>query len=206
MKRYDGIVILGSQPINPSVSWTFPTHVYNSLDRAIELHHKKVSPYIIVSGKWSVRFDTLKITPPFTECDKMAEYLLEKGVTKEFILREDESKDTVSNLYYLKKLIFKPKKIKEILFIVADFRIERIRYFCKRILGSEYKVHFLSVNSESGEIYPNEAHTFKIYKEFLSPMKSGDDAWLDGKFFTAPIYSYWKNLLLKKSPKDRLFS
>lgn len=204
-KTYDAVVVLASQPKDPS-NWKFPSHVYKSLDRAAELLLEKAAPYIVVSGKWAIRFDIINITQPFKECDTMADYLITKGVKPELILKEADSQDTISNLYYMKKQIFKPKSMKKLLFIAAEFRLNRIKFLCDRILGPDYDVDLEGVEALPEEIYPHEAHTLQVQSEFLAPMKNGDDAWLDDKFFTDPYYENLKKRLLARPPEERFFS
>ena len=75
MVLYDTAVILGSRPLDGK-TWRFSSHVYHSLDRAIELYNQKAVSSITVSGKWTLNFDILHITQPFTEADRMADYLV----------------------------------------------------------------------------------------------------------------------------------
>lgn len=120
----------------------------------------------------------------------MAEYLIKNGVPTSKILREGESKDTISNLYQLKNLIFIPKNKRKLLFVVAKWRIPRLKFLCERILGTSYSFDFVAIPS----IKPskqNEKLVFQKQKEFLEPMENGDHAWLDDKFFNASLYKYW---------------
>lgn len=100
MQTYDAIVVLGSQP--STETWEFPVQVYECLDRSIQLFDEHKAPYIITSGRWSIAIDALGLTQPFCECDKMADYLVEKGLPYGFVLREAVSKESISNLYCLK--------------------------------------------------------------------------------------------------------
>lgn len=182
---YDLIILLGSQP--DIKTWKFPEQVITCLHRSKELLDEGKAPFIVASGKWSTRLDTLGIQQPFRECDKLEELLIDVGVPKEKILKEGESKDTISNLYYVKKDILIPNGWNRILFVAADFRIPRLKFLCERILGPKYVIDFDSIKSEPGPSY-NEPNTFKLQKEFLEPMKVGDHEWLADKFYTAPMY------------------
>jgi hypothetical protein len=188
MKTYDLLITLGSQP--DSTSWRFPDQVYTCLDRTVELFNDNRAPHIAVSGKWSITFDALGITQPFRECDELAAYLINHGVPKESIFKEGDSQDTISNLYYLKTQMLIPNNCKNLLFVVASFRIARLKFLCERILGPDYNIEFESVPCDETASY-NESHTFKIQKEFLEPMKNGEHEWLADKFYTAPMYQYW---------------
>jgi uncharacterized SAM-binding protein YcdF (DUF218 family) len=187
MTKYDLIIVLGSLP-DPE-TWEFPQQVYDCLDRAKQLLDTSQAPFIATSGKWSIALDSIGLRQPFRECDAMADYLLSKGVPRTEILKEGTSKDTISNLYYLKTEFLIPREMKHLLFVVAKFRIPRLKFLCERILGPEYKVNFEPIECEVGTTY-DEPNTFKIQKEFLKPMKSGDHAWLASKFYSASMYQY----------------
>jgi uncharacterized SAM-binding protein YcdF (DUF218 family) len=187
--KYDLIIILATMP--NAETWKFPQQIYDCLDRAVVLFNKEEAPFLAVSGKWSVSLDNKAIKQPFRECDAMADYLVAQGVPISKILKEGDSKDTISNLYYLKKQILIPKNMKSLLFVVAEFRIPRLSFLCDRILGDDYHVEFEPIPSEVGVSY-NESFTFKVQKEFLEPMKDGDHSWLDGKFYDASLYQLWK--------------
>jgi uncharacterized SAM-binding protein YcdF (DUF218 family) len=190
MKKYDAIVVLGSQP--DFRNWMFPSHPYISLDRALELLNEGVAPYICLSGDHALKYDNTGITQPFKECDKEEEYLLSRGCPPEVILKEGESRDTISNFYYLKNLVFKPRNIRHILVVTTDFRTKRIAFLCQKVLGPDYQIGFETVEYKSEEVYKNEVHTLKVQSKFLKEMKDGDDAWLKGKFYDAPMYKYWE--------------
>ena len=187
--KYDAIIVLASYP--DIKTWKFPQQVYNCLDKAKQLLEEGAAPVIALSGDRGVMFDNRGIVQPFRECDKMAEYLLEHGVPKSKILREGKSRDTISNLYYLKKQILIPRDMKNIHFVVASFRIPRIKFLCERILGNEYHVTFEPIPAKKDSHY-NEEHTWKVHELFLESMRPGDHQWLDGKFYTAWMYQYWK--------------
>lgn len=203
MKTYDAIVVLGSQP--DYRSWQFPSHTYKSLDRAIELVNQGVAPYICLSGDHALKYDWGGVTQPFRECDREEEYLLSRSCPPEVILKEGESRDTLANMYFLKKLVFMPHNIKSILFVTTDFRVERIAFLCQKVLGADYIVDFETVEYLEDEVYKHDAHTLKKQQEFLADMPDGEDSWLDGKFYDDPMYDYWKADALKHTdPRKRL--
>jgi hypothetical protein len=84
-----------------------------------------------------------------------------------------------------------PNNIKHILFVVASFRISRLKFLCERILGDQYTFDFESIPSEQSPIY-DEPHTFKIQSDFLKPMKDGEHQWLADKFYSSSLYNYWR--------------
>jgi len=186
-QTYDISIILGSKP-NP-LTWQFPSHVIASLNEAIQLFRQGIAPLIAVSGKWALSFDAKQSTPPFLEATAMELYLKAHGVSATSILREDQSEDTVANLYYLKRTILQPKHLTNVLFITADFRAKRLAYLAQKVLGPDYTVTINTVASAHGEPYHDEAGTFARTKHYLGPMTPGDDTFLDGMFYNHPFYT-----------------
>ncbi len=197
MKTYDAIVVLGSQP--DFRTWEFPSHTYKSLDRALELVKQGVAPYICLSGDHALKYDNTGITQPFKEADKEEEYLLSIGCPSEVILKETVSRDTVANFYYLKNLVFIPHNIKNVLLITPEFRVKRLKFLWKKVLGPDYKLDIETIEYEDKDIYKQEAPTLKRQQEWLKDVKDGDDAWFKVKFYDDPYY-----LLYKKRDQERL--
>lgn len=198
---YDAAVILGSRPVDGTV-WELPAHVYQSLDRAVALYRQKTVHHIVVSGKWTINFDILGIRQPFTECDRMAEYLERHGIPPQAILREAESMDAISNLYYLKRHIFEPKAFRRLLFIAAGPRLARIEFLSKRILGPGYSLEYDSIGPRPGIPSESEARRSALQAAFLEPMRDGDDSWLDGRFYTGPYYDNVRTEVMRKADME----
>jgi uncharacterized SAM-binding protein YcdF (DUF218 family) len=201
MHSYDTIVILGSRPKDP-VTWQLPSHIYTSLDTAILLFNQQAAKTITVSGKWTINFDVLNIQQPFRECEAMADYLIEHGVPDTAILRETESQDTISNLYYLKQLVFEPNDIHRLLFIAAEARLERIMFLAQRILGPDYEIATKGVAYDPADVSPHEKRTLAKQAAFLAPMQDGDDHWLDGKFYTDPFYDTVRARVIERAAQE----
>lgn len=194
------IVVLASYP--DIKTWEFPQQVYQCLDKAKVLLEQGAAPFIALSGDRGVMLDNRGIKQPFRECDKMAAYLLAHGVAKNKILKEGKSRDTISNLYYLKTQIFIPRGMKNIHFVVADFQIPRIGFLCEKILGKDYHITFDAMPADKDNNY-DEKHTWKVHELFLESMKPGDHQYLDGKFYKAWMYQYWKERHKEKYDNER---
>lgn len=197
MKKYDAIVVLGSQP--DYRTWKFPSHTYRSLDHAIELIEQGVAPYIALSGDRALKYDNTGIAQPFRECDKEEEYLLAHGCPADVILKEGKSRDTVANFYYLKNLVFRPHNIKHVLLITTDFRVERIRFLWQKVMGPDYSLGLETVSYKENEIYKNEAVALQRQQAWLKDVRDGDDEWFKDKFYDDPYY-----LSCKKRDLERL--
>jgi hypothetical protein len=96
--------------------------------------------------------------------------------------------DTISNLYYGKKQVFEPHELTKLHFIAAQPRLMRIEWLAHKILGTGYTLSSEGVGYLPEEVSGNEDATFAAQSEFLEPMREGDDAWLDGRFYNGPFY------------------
>jgi uncharacterized SAM-binding protein YcdF (DUF218 family) len=191
MKTYNAIVVLGVRP-NPE-TWRFPEFVYTCLERAKQHADNGVAPLIAVSGDHSLANEYTGVSQPFKECDKLEEYLLSIGCSPDVIVKEDESRDTISNLYFLKKNIFIPRHINRILLITTKVRQERIDFLAHKVLGPDYEFAIETVEWDSPQAeVGKEAFGLEKERYFLAEMPDGDHAWLDGKFYDHPMYEFWK--------------
>lgn len=187
MEHYDLIVVLGSKP--DTKTWQFPAHVIASLDKAAGLFRSGAAAAIAVSGGHALSFDKEGIAEPHPEAEMMADYLTSQGIPADKIYKESQSEDTISNLYFLKQTVFIPQKTTNILFITADFRLERLRYVAEKILGPEYQVSFQTVPSQLTERYPHETSTLERTRYYLDAMRPGDDQFVSHMFYDHPLYT-----------------
>lgn len=104
---YDAIIILGSRP--DTKTWKFPSHITASLEKAAKLYRSGATKIIAVSGNHALWFDAQGIKQPQTEADMMGAYLVEIGVPETAIVREIKSRDTIANLYFLKRDVLGPQ-------------------------------------------------------------------------------------------------
>jgi uncharacterized SAM-binding protein YcdF (DUF218 family) len=190
-ETYDVIVVLGIRP--DTQTWRFPNYVYDCLKRAKEHVDNGLAPLIAVSGDHSLVNEHLGINQPFKECDKLEEYLLSLGCPPDAIVKEDRSRDTISNLYFLKKNIFIPRHIKRILLITTKAREQRISFLAQKVLGPAYELVIETVKWDSPQTeVAMEAFGLEKERYFLAEMPDGDHSWLDGAFYDHPMYEFWK--------------
>lgn len=186
-QSFDVIVVLGYRFEN---EWILPEFLLHGLKRAADLYLAGSSPKIALCGKWNLRFDHEKIIPPTTEAEKMRVALLKLGVPNEAIIKEEESKDTIGNAYFLKKQIIEPMQMKSILVICADFHLKRARYIFQKIFGDKYEYEFEGINTNADEsVFKIQEETYVVQKTFLTAMKDGDDTYLKERLYSDPYYS-----------------
>lgn len=192
------IIVLGG---GIDLKGNLPPHVYQRLNKALQIYHKNPVAKIVTTGKYSFLYR--KITPPTTEAEKMAEYLYQKGTHKGSVLLEKHSKDSLGNAYHLKTDIFIPHKESKAIIITSHFHLERIRYIFDKIFGPDYQFEFVGVQEklspeESSSAKATEDKEKKVVqrqkellektKAILATMKTGDHDFLKGKLYKIKYY------------------
>lgn len=134
MTNADCIIALGGSP---------DRNIFGPrVDKAVELYNSGVAPYIIMSGKW---WALREIKPEHTEAYYMREYAIDKGVPEEAILTEENSLDTIGNIFFTKRDILEPQGWKNFIIISSDYHEKRVGYIIDKILGPEYTYDFVAV-------------------------------------------------------------
>lgn len=124
-KKADYILVLGA-----GLNDTIPTEILRGrLDVAIECIEKNQAEYIVVSGGQGEDEN-------LPEAHAMSKYLQDKGIDKEKIIIEDESRNTNQNFKFSKKKIeeHSHKSLKEIniKIVTTDFHAFRSSILAKR--------------------------------------------------------------------------
>ncbi len=143
MDRRDVILILG---VGILPDGSLPEIAKTWTKRGVELYQKGVAPRILISGAWSYQLDQ---RPSRTEAAAMKEYAVSLGVPESAIYTEEESKDTIGNLYFSKVNYLEPQDWRRVVVVCSDHRRERTGYLLKKILGPTYEFRFADEPSES---------------------------------------------------------
>lgn len=202
------IVVLGG---GIDLKGNLPSLAYQRLDKAIEIYQSltnSMRPYrigqhqsdkqnddvrLVVTGKYSFLYHQLKKYPPTTEAQRMAQYLLEKQVSKNSILLEKKSKDTIGNAYYLKKDVFIPHRETRAIIITSRFHLERVKYIFNKIFGPKYNFQFVGVEEKlppdkEKRVNDRQRQLLEETKKILFPMKTGDHNFLKEKLYKIKYY------------------
>ncbi len=137
--NYDGIIVLGYELDKGKLRDV----AKKRLDRFIEIYHKKRIKAIFAGG-YSIKVK--KGVGP-TEASLMKEYAIKKGVKREDIILEENSRDTHANAYFTKKIVEK-LGWKRILVITTDINLYKVRYFFEFIFGPGYHLEFIGVKKK----------------------------------------------------------
>jgi uncharacterized SAM-binding protein YcdF (DUF218 family) len=114
-RRSDAIVVLGAAQYNGR-----PTEVFKArLDHAADLYHDRVAPLIVVTGG-------KQTGDMFTEATSGANYLHEKGVPDQAILRETTSRSSWESLSAAARVL-QNRGAKEVVLVSDPFHALRIR-------------------------------------------------------------------------------
>jgi len=156
-----------------------PPMSVRSVEKAQELLVGDRVGQVLFCGKWSRHFDYL---PPKTEAAAMRELALSLGVPEERIFVEDQSLDTISNLYYAKKRYLAPNGWHDIMLLTMYETDERGVLVAKCMLGPAYAVEGVPMGyalpSEKAEyIVRTEREKVAIFRKFVreNQIEAGDD-------------------------------
>ncbi|MBO4908244.1 MAG: YdcF family protein [Lachnospiraceae bacterium] len=146
------IVILG---FSLSPSGEVKDELLCRLDAGIEAAEKYPNAYILVTGG-----GTALMAPSVKEADKMAEYLIEKGIDPSRIIVENESLSTSENAVYSERIIRNNyPEIRDIFIVTSDYHVP--------MACSIFNGWFIMMNSDLKVISnyacdPGSLVTFKI--------------------------------------------
>jgi uncharacterized SAM-binding protein YcdF (DUF218 family) len=114
-RRSDAIVVLGAAQYNGR-----PTEVFKArLDHAADLYHDRVAPLIVVTGG-------KQTGDMFTEATSGANYLHERGIPDQAILRETTSRSSWESLSAAARVL-QNRGAKEVVLVSDPFHALRIR-------------------------------------------------------------------------------
>ncbi len=126
----DAVVVLGCgiHGKTPSLA------LAKRLDSAVEYHKKNPDALIVVSGGQGPQED-------ITEAEAMEQYLLDRGVTPDKIIKEDKAVSTYTNFKYSKEIL--DEKLGDgysITLITSEYHIFR-GYLCAKEIGFDKVTH-----------------------------------------------------------------
>ena len=140
-QKVDYAIVLGAGLNGDKVSKTLKSR----LDKLIEYYNKHEDIKIIVSGAKGKN-------EIISEAQAMYNYLVDKGINKEKIIKEDKATTTLENIIYSKEILMKYNKENERVVIVTnDYHLFRARLIANIL---DLKNEGLSSQSSiSGRIY-----------------------------------------------------
>lgn len=181
------IVLLGGG-ITPTGELPNKEFIQERLRKVKELSHRLKAP-IIISGGYSY---LAQEAPPRSEAAAMKEALVAMGVPARSITLEEQSRDTLSNAYFVKKMLGTTED--ELVIVTSDFHAERAEYIFQRVFGPHCNIRIEATPShlppeEAERITTRQAELLKKTRTMLIGMRPGDETFLEGKFYTDPYYT-----------------
>lgn len=138
------VIILGKQLSKDGV---MPTDLVDRLDAVINYIKTNPDTDILVSGKYALAYDVQGFTPAHYECDVMYDYLVSSGINPKLIQKECESKDTISNVKYVKLFLTANPNYKKLTIVCASHHMPRVKLLFDRYLDDSYSKEYLTVDA-----------------------------------------------------------
>lgn len=155
---------------------SIPEEARSRVRKGVALYRSGNAMNVVMSGSWSYHFD---IAPPRTEAAAMKEYAEELGVDSDFITEETQSKDTLGNAYFTKK-ICERNRWRDIIIVASDDHMPRVKYLFNKVYGPRYNLNFeeservLDEDSYKKELIHEES-SMRVTKKWLDGLSPGDD-------------------------------
>ena len=139
---------------------------------ALKLLQKNETQKLVLSGGF-----TSKQFPKLSEARLFIRYFTKKGISRRKLILEEESKDTLGNAIYCKKLFVKQKLPKQIVLITSNYHLKRSLTVFQHIFGKSYK--FSGKKSRPFIVHKiqnqlKEMESTGLDDLFISQFKSGD--------------------------------
>lgn len=147
------------------------------VEKAVELFHNGAARYMIMSGGYSFH---LAAAPQVLECTAMSDYAVSLGAPVQRIVQEADSKDTIGNMYFTKKLC-QQKGWNDIIIVSSEDHVKRAAYLFKKIYGPQFTVKHhrgqqVLADAAYAEQVAHEAESLAITKKWVDSIADGDDS------------------------------
>ncbi len=190
MSKFDAIIILGYGPVKEK-----PNSILKSrLDLGIQLYEKKLAPRLIMSGGFTnKKFD-------ISEAEGMKRYAIQQDVNPKDIVKEEESGDTLTEFFHLKKKLLEPKRWKRLIIVTSDFHMRRTKLIARKILGPKYKLIFRSSSAFTLKqflfnLIDHENDMYELTESILKNVEPSNDEQIQEILNYHPFYSNNPKLL-----------
>lgn len=175
MKKYDVVIILGG-----GIDGTLTPAFYTKERLDFFLKKKRLLGLpIVVTGGYPIADAK---APKYTEAEVMRSHLVKSGIPAKNIYLEKESRDTIGNAYYSKRIIKRYPHWKRVVVFTSKGHIPRARWIFKKFFGTAHKIDFLGVDARVGSLGKNPAgrkkyehHIIRLYAEIFRSVRWDDD-------------------------------
>lgn len=194
----DVIIILGGG-INKD--GTLKEYSRTRVEKGVQLYKEGKANKILISGKHAFVID---YKPKKTEAEAMKQYAIKLGAEKTDILKEEQSKDTVNNAFFVRKLFLEPKKWRNIIIVTSEYHMPRAKITFNKILGRKFNIEFIESNSklskqELQKKKANERKNIELIKKSLNKIPF----FLRGNLKVMEKIIYFKHPAYSKNPNTK---
>lgn len=179
-KNYDAIIVVGSY-IN--LDGSLKEDVRLRVERALDLYFLCRSDTLLMSG----RCGTHDKDAVMTEAEAMKKYAVERGFLEEIILEEENSLDTIGQVYFIKRDFVLPRNWRRFIMVSSSFHVDRVKAISDFIFGGGYDItHDFVVSDLSGDsnIVSHERKKLEIFYELFRGIDPGDDDAITERLFS----------------------
>jgi len=136
------------------------------IERALEIFKDEKIVYLVCGGNYSIYKDASGC--PYKEGEFMKNYLLDRGISEEMILCDEESENTAENLRNACAILDKYHKVGPIGVISAGFHMARVKYLAEK-LQLPYELVFIPAygkNTRKDNWFLNETGLRIVSEEY----------------------------------------
>lgn len=180
--KYNTVIVL-SNVINKDGS--LQEDVRLRVEKSVELYNEELGEYVTMSGKidWTEKFEDF----PYTQAEAMKRYAVVMGLPEKDILKEETSKDSVGQAYFVKRDIVVPKNWEKLIVVSSDYHMERIRTVFDHIFGKDFYIRYEEVDTplkDDTESVSHEQRSLKIFQDQFGDITPGDDEAITERLFS----------------------
>ena len=115
------------------------------VEKGVEMFNKDRNQIMVMSGGYAL---DLNKKNKVSEAELMKRYAVKLGVPDKKILKEELSRDTISNAYYTKQLL-KRIKAKDIVVVSSEEHIPRVKLVFSKIYGSGFRLRYAKASGKN---------------------------------------------------------
>ena len=123
-RDFDYVIIHGAGLID---GYKMSKLLSQRVDKAIEVYQKDPTPPMLIPSGGKGNDEKI------SEAEAMEKYLLDKGIPKENIIKEDQSRTTMENLINSKKIIDEREGRKYTALVTSNYHVYRALRYCRKI-------------------------------------------------------------------------
>jgi uncharacterized SAM-binding protein YcdF (DUF218 family) len=131
--------------------------------------------------------------PNIFEARLYHDYLINNGIDKNRLLKEEEAQDTIGNAVYSKKLILKNKMSRQIMLITSNYHVSRASLIFNHILGKEFSISTNGSHTNYFHYLSKRLHekaSVEYSHQLLAQVKLGDH--LQAEYFMNKFISFYR--------------